>query len=52
VEESVNWGTVTVSMMAVFGAASVALTQISTLITKAIDVVRVWRELRREIRKR
>lgn len=46
------WGTASVSVMAVFGAASLALTQISTLLTKAIDVVRMWRQLREEMRQR
>lgn len=47
-----NWGAVTVSVMAVFGAASLVLTQTSMLLTKAVDVVRAWRKLRGEMRSR
>jgi hypothetical protein len=48
----VNWGGVTVSVMAVFGAASLVLTQTSMLLTKAVEVVRAWRRLRGEFRRR
>jgi hypothetical protein len=47
-----NWGTASVSVMAVFGAASLALTQTSALLRKAVDVVRAWRQFRNEVKRR
>jgi hypothetical protein len=47
-----NWGAVTMSVMAVFGAASLALNQTTALLCKAADVVRAWRQLRDEVKRR
>lgn len=45
-----NWGAVTLSILAVFGAASLVLSQTSNLLSKAAEVVRAWRELRKTIK--
>lgn len=46
-----SWDSVSVVTMAAFGVASLVLSQTRDLLSKAVGVVRAWRELRKEIDK-
>ena len=47
-----NWGAITMFILAASGAVSLLLTQAANVLAKASDVARAWREFRNTLKSR